>query len=84
MKKLYIGRIKLSKKDSEEWYGSPPFIYVTPKGRRTNLTTEAFFENKEDCVTNLKYSFKTHEHSSYGSKMELLEMSINIDKLTEI
>ena len=85
MKKFYIGRIKLSKEDSEQWLGNPPFVYVERDGvaDRSNIRSAILFNNKEACRKALKetHTFYGHEPES---KMEIMTVSISVDKIEEI
>ena len=83
MEKLYIGRIKLSKDDSETWYGKPPFMYVTSNQDRANIDKAILFKDKNKCEYELRKSFETHKHYP-ESKMQIVEMTVKIDKITDI
>jgi len=83
MKKCYIGRIRLSRKDSEEWGGNPPFMYVTKGTDRANINQAIMFGEKEECIEELKKSFKTHRHLP-SSKMEIMTLSIKVDNIEEL
>ena len=83
MKTCYIGRIRLSKKDSEEWGGNPPFMYVTKGTDRTNINQAIMFNDKEDCTNALIDSFKSHKHLP-SSKMEIMTISIHVDSIDEL
>ena len=81
----YIGRIRLSKEDSKEWYGHPPFMYVTAKGEadRGKVKNAKRFTNKETCKKALIKSFKDHAHLP-SSKMEILTIVMEIKSVEEI
>lgn len=81
----YIGRIRLSKEDSDEWYGNPPFVYVTANGEadRDNVRNAKRFIKKDACKKALVKSFKEHGHLP-SSKMEVLTVSIEIKSIEEI
>lgn len=86
MKKQYIGRIRLSKEDSEEWYGKPPFMYVTNDKEnidRSNINKAAFFDDKNVCKAALKKNFKAYRHLP-SSKMEIMTITIKVDNIEEI
>ena len=83
MKTCYIGRIRLSKKDSDEWDGKPPFMYVTKGLDRTNVSDARMFENKNSCIESLKDSFKKHKHLP-SSEMEIMTVSIHVDKIEKL
>lgn len=85
MQKCYIGRIKLSKEDSEQWSGNPPFVYVEKDGvaDRSNIRDAVFFRNKESCKKALINTHKKYRHEP-ESKMEIMTISILVDKIEEI
>lgn len=83
MKTCYIGRIRLSKKDSEEWGGNPPFMYVTKTTDRTDINKATMFNSKEECIEALIYSFKSHKHLP-SSKMEIMKISVHVDSIEQI
>ena len=83
MKTCYIGRIRLSKKDSEEWKGHPPFMYVTKGPYRDDIGDAILFSSREDCIKTLTDSFKLHKHLP-SSKMEIMTLSINVENIEEI
>ena len=85
MKKYYIGRIKLSKEDSEQWLGNPPFVYVEKAGvaDRSNIRSAILFNNKEACRKALKETHTIYGHEP-ESKMEIMTVSISVDKIEEI
>ena len=85
MKKYYIGRIKLSKEDSEQWSGNPPFVYVEKAGvaDRSNLRSAILFNNKEACRKALKKTHTLYGHEP-ESKMEIMTVSISVDKIEKI
>lgn len=85
MKKFYIGRIKLSKEDSEQWSGNPPFVYVEKAGvaDRSNIRSAILFSNKEACRKALKKTHAIYGHEP-ESKMEIMTVSISVDKIEEI
>lgn len=85
MKKFYIGRIKLSKEDSEQWSGNPPFVYVEKAGvaDRSNIRSAILFNNKEACRKALKKTHAIYGHEP-ESKMEIMTVSISVDKIEEI
>lgn len=85
MKQLYIGRIKLSKQDSEEWYKKPPFMYVVKNGcpDRSNINCAIMFDDKDECKKALIDSFKEHEHLP-DSKMEILTLNVVVTDITHI
>ena len=80
MKICYLGRIKLSKKDSEEWEGRPPFMYVTKSPNREDINKAIMFFSKEECTKALVDSFKSHRHLP-SSKMEIMTLSINVENI---
>lgn len=83
MKKCYIGRIKLSKEDSEEWDGKPPFMYVTNGPDRANINKAIQFDNRDACVMALRNSFTVHKHLP-SSKMEVLTILMYVDSIERI
>ena len=83
MKNLYIGRIKLSKEDSEEWYGKPPFMYITKNQDRAKINDAILFTNKEKCRKELKRQFEEYGHLP-ESKMQIMEMSLTINNIEDV
>jgi hypothetical protein len=83
MKTCYIGRIRLSKKDSSEWDGKPPFMYVTKGLDRTNINDAIMFDKKEACIKSLVDSFKSHKHP-ISSSMEIMTISIHVDNIEKV
>ena len=83
MEKLYIGRIKLSKNDSDTWSGKPPFMYVSSDNDRTDIDKAILFKDKKKCETELKKSFIKHKHYS-DSKMQIIEMEVKINGIKNI
>jgi hypothetical protein len=83
MKTCYVGRIRLSKKDSSEWLGNPPFMYVTKGNDRTNINNAIMFDSKEKCTSALIDSFKEHKHLP-SSKMEIMTISIHVDSIESL
>lgn len=83
MKTCYIGRIRLSKKDSKEWGGNPPFMYVTKDADRSNINNAIMFNSREECTEALIGSFKSHKHLP-SSKMEIMTISIHVDNIEEL
>lgn len=85
MKNLYIGRIKLSKEDSDQWFGKPPFVYVEKDGvaDRSNIRSAILFHDKETCRKALKKTHKKYGHEP-DSKMEIMTISLSVDKIEEI
>lgn len=83
MEKLYIGRIKLSKKDSDTWTGKPPFMYVTSDQDRANINKAVLFRDRNKCEYELRKSFEIHKHYP-ESKMQIVEMTVKIDGIKDI
>lgn len=83
METRYIGRIKLSKEDSNEWKDNPPYMYVTNDCNRENIKKAILFENKDVCAINLKNSFKQHKHLP-SSKMQIMTVSMHVDNIEDI
>lgn len=82
----YIGRIKLTKEDSDGWCGKPAFMYVTRQNNcnRDNIDHAELFTSRSKCEKRLKHDLKEYNHIEYGSKGEILELDIVTKKVTEI
>jgi hypothetical protein len=83
MEKLYIGRIKLSKEDSDTWTGKPPFMYVTSNSDRANIDKAILFRDEKKCENELRKNFITHKHYP-ESKMQIVELTVKIDGIKDI
>ena len=79
----YIGRIRLSKEDSNEWSSHPPFMYVVEKGDRANINNAIKFKDKSACCESLKNDFKHYRHLP-TSKMEVITLNVEVKKIEEI
>lgn len=85
IKKTYIGRIRLSKEDSNEWYGKPPFMYVEKDeaADRANINNARIFNSKERCEKALRKSFKEYGHYP-ESKMEIMTLVTTVENIEQI
>jgi hypothetical protein len=79
----FIGRIRLSKEDSEEWSSHPPFMYVVEKGDRANVNNAVKFNDKNSCYKALVNDFE-HYHHLPSSKMEIITLNVEVKKIEEI
>lgn len=87
MKKAYIGRIKLTEKDSNEWYGKPPFMYVIDENEnsdRGNINNAIMFNTKNQCEKALRKNFKEYRHDEFGSSMEILTLEYQVTSIAKI
>lgn len=79
----FIGRIKLSKEDSQEWSSHPPFMYVVEKGDRSDVNNSIKFNDKNACLIALENDFKHYRHLP-SSKMEIITLNVEVKNIEEI